>query len=100
MTALEIYSGDDNAPSEPEANQAFHQAILDRLRADAVADYGWVGADFCWYRRERGTVCIGIKPGTAWPGLDALRAFRATWTPPAEPEDYEFQGDGQGRMFG
>lgn len=97
--AIEIHTADIDAPTDPEANRAFHQAIVDRLIAGA-RDCGWQGAEFCWYRRRAGTVGIGIRPGEGWPGLEALRAFRASWTPPAEPEDFETESDGQGRMFG
>ena len=98
--ALQIYTGNDQAPNHPDANRDFHLEILDRLYACARADHGWAGASFCWYRRQAGTVCIGIEPGTGWPDLADLRTFVATWTPPEEPEDFAFQGDGQGRMFG
>lgn len=98
MTALQIFTGNDQAPDEAEAYGAFLVEIIGRL-TEAARGYGWAGAAFCWFKRQRGTVCIGVEPGEGWPGLDQLRDFRAGWTPPAE-EEFELQEDGQGRMFG
>jgi hypothetical protein len=95
---LQIYDGEFGAPSEPAANSRFHQAILDRLMARA-RDAGWNGAEFHSYYREQNRVCIGIAPGADWPGLDALRASMDAIRLRPEPEDFAFQGDGQGRMF-
>lgn len=84
--ALEIHSGDDNAPVDPDDNAAFHRRIIDGLIATARG-YGWAGADFCFYQRRRsGVVGIGIRPGAGWPDLDRLRAFRETWVRPVDPE--------------
>lgn len=96
---LEIYDGDFDAPTEPQANGAFHQAIIDRLMARA-RDCGWGGARFLSYYREGGKVCIGIAEDRRWPGIEDLRADMASIRLRPEPDDFSFQGDGQGRMFG
>lgn len=96
---LQIYDGEFDAPTDPEANGAFHLAIIDRLMGKARAA-GWGGARFHSYYREEGRVCIGIAEGPTWPGIDELRADMARIRLRPEPEDYAFQGDGQGRMFG
>lgn len=95
---LEIYDGEFGAPNEPAANTRFHQAIIDRLMDQARAA-GWAGARFHSYYREEGKVCIGIAPGADWPELEALRSAMPEIRLRPEPDDFAFQGDGQGRML-
>lgn len=87
MSALQIYTGNDRAPNDPDANTAFHQEIIDRLLL-AAREAGWEGAWFHHYYREAGAVCIGISPGEAWPGLEDLRAVQSEirYRPEVEPE--------------
>jgi hypothetical protein len=74
MSAAEIYTG-GQAPADAAKNTEFHQKMVDFLIAGA-REFGWSGAEFCDYDRVGAGVSIGIKPGDAWPGLDALRTFR------------------------
>lgn len=94
-----LYDGELNAPTDPNANQVFHQVIIDRLMAWA-RDCGWGGARFHSYWREDGNVVISIAEGRTWPGLEQLRAEMHSIRVRPEPDDFDFQGDGQGRMFG
>lgn len=103
MTTLIIIGGDIDAPMDPVKNTEFHQAILDRLAADA-RDAGWAGAEICGYDRFDGRVACNVIEGQGWPNLLTLRAWRAA-NPDADqllsrPET-TVQPDefGQGSMF-
>lgn len=94
-----IYDGELGAPVEPEANQAFHQTIIDRLMEKARG-CGWGGAKFHSYWREDGNVVISVARGEIWPGLEQLRAEMRDIRVRPEPDEFQDQGDGQRRMFG
>ena len=96
---LVIVDGEFGMPAAPAESAAFHQVIIDRLMDKARAA-GWAGARFLTYWREEGKVAISIAPGDGWPDLERLRAEMGAIRIRPEPEDFGFQGDGQGRMFG
>lgn len=96
---LVIVDGEFGMPAAPAESATFHQTIIDRLM-DKGRAVGWAGAQFLTYWREGDKVAISIEAGDGWPGLEDLRANMARIRIRPEPEDYGFQGDGQGRMFG
>lgn len=75
MIGTEIFTGDIDAPEDPELGRSFHQRLVDFLIAGA-RDCAWPGAVFSRYSRQDGRVTIGIAPGSVWPGLEELRQFR------------------------
>lgn len=75
MSEAYLIATGGRAPTDFEANAAFHKDLVDRLAAE-VRHQKWPGAVFCDYRRQNGLVAIQAEPGEGALTLEALRRFR------------------------